>query len=96
MVFGGNTSGNSTGSTLTDSVSVSGNGTSGNNVVNIGGAANGNNSASLGTGSVSSEGGIALGSGSIATRNDELNIGDRQITSVKKVLRIQIQSMLVS
>lgn len=84
MVFGGNTSGNSTGSTLIDSVSVSGNGTSGNNVVNIGGAANGNNSASLGTGSVSSEGGIALGSGSIATRNDELNIGDRQITSVKK------------
>ncbi len=25
-----------------------------------------------------------MGSGSIATRNDELNIGDRQITSVKK------------
>jgi adhesin YadB/C len=34
-------------------------------------------------GGVSSNGGIALGSGSSASRADELNVGDRQITGVK-------------
>lgn len=55
--------------------------TNGNIIIGTGSATDAN-SISLG-GGTASNGGIAIGSGSTSNRNDEVNIGDRNITGVK-------------
>lgn len=80
-VFGnGNTTNTAHSNTIGNKNNVTGTGniTMGNNSY-----VSGNNSISLGSNNTASNSGIAIGSGSTATRGDEVNFGDRQLTGVK-------------
>ncbi|MDE9487582.1 YadA-like family protein [Xenorhabdus bovienii] len=83
VALGYNSTATTTATELKNSVAINANGAAGDHVIAIGGHADGNNSTAIGAGSSSTNEGIAIGHGSIAKSVDELNIGQRQITSVK-------------
>ncbi|AOM42069.1 YadA-like family protein [Xenorhabdus hominickii] len=87
IIFGHNnniaTTSTTAATTLKNTVALNAKGIAGSEIIAIGGKADGDHTITLGAGSSSTNGGIAFGENSKATRADELNIGQRQITGVK-------------